>query len=128
MNLSDEERRFLKLLVTDLRERYSEEWRDLLTTDFPLPESFSDKFDLHLGVEFEEADEAFEQLRDREIIDVDTKDKELDRGSYQIRYKDNDKGESVREIEYEGAVRGAEERSYFRIPENKLDEIEEELL
>ncbi len=124
MDLDEEQERFLKLLIRDVKQRYGDDWRETLGGDYPIPDSFSDKFRLHLDVEFESADEIFQQLVEEGLVEVEVEDQEVDQSVYSVRYRE-DGEKSVRDVEFKGAVRGQGEGKYLKISEERLNEIEE---
>lgn len=127
MDLDEEQKRFLKLLIRDLKNRYGEDWRETLGGEYPIPDSFSDKFDLHLDVKFESADDIFQQLIEEEIVEVEVEDQKVDQSVYSVRYR-QEGNESLRDAEFKGTVRGQRERKYLYISEEKLNKIEEKVL
>jgi len=126
VRLTEEQETFLKYMVEDLRKRYGDKWIEVLETGYPVPDSFRKKFKLHLDIKFDGADRIFQELKRKEILQVEEKTQELDRGSYRIEYPE-EKG-SPREIEFRGALKGKEERKYIHIQENVMSEIQKEIL
>ena len=124
MDLNEKQERFLKLLTREVKQRYGDDWRETLGGDYPIPDSFSDKFELHLDVEFESADEIFQQLVEEDVVEVEIEDQEVDQSVYSVGYRKNGE-KSVREAEFKGAVRGQREGKYLKISEERLNKIEE---
>jgi hypothetical protein len=123
-NLTEEEKKFIQDLSGYAEKVHGERWKESVKRGLNIPEEgLGEKLDRHTEAESSKTEDAIKSLRKKGLAEIREVESEVDTGRREVTYTEKE-GETEREIEHRGYIRGKRSRRKLSILE--IEELAKE--